>query len=322
MRNLPILWVVLAMLGISSAAYGGSSSVLIYDTSISQTSALAATGLGHTVTSVSSENDFFNAYFAPGSAFDLLILEIPTGNVGDDFAFTVFDHVEQGGKAILFYGEIDSGASDGELFRMAFGVTSAVGYSPPVEIDADLPSHPIWTTPNPVLAPIVPAFDLFGTDGGLLTPAPGSTLVASSTTVGPIGGLVVVRGGDSAIINGFLPDNYDALTMEPFVGNQIEFLLSQVPTEPEFVRGDANADGTQDISDAVFSLAALFTAGAPPPSCEDAADANDDGGFDISDPVSTLATLFSGGPSPSEPFPTCGVDPTGDALGCDSYPCP
>ncbi len=90
-----------------------------------------------------------------------------------------------------------------------------------------------------------------------------------------------------------------------------------------FVRGDANSDDNYDISDAVFSLAALFTPGAPPPSCNDAADSNDDGGFDISDAVYTLGALFTpGSPQPTAPFPDCGVDPSMDSLACTSSPCP
>lgn len=93
--------------------------------------------------------------------------------------------------------------------------------------------------------------------------------------------------------------------------------------DPEFRRGDSNADGNFDISDAVYSLAALFTPGAPSPSCADAGDANDDGGYDISDAVYTLASLFTpGAPLPGAPHPTCGVDPTADTLDCASYPCP
>lgn len=92
----------------------------------------------------------------------------------------------------------------------------------------------------------------------------------------------------------------------------------------EFIRGDANGDGGFDISDAVFTLAALFTPGAASPTCEDSADANDDGTTDISDAVFTLAALFTpGAASPSAPHPGCGEDPSMDTLDCGEYmPCP
>jgi len=54
-------------------------------------------------------------------------------------------------------------------------------------------------------------------------------------------------------------------------------------------------------------------------SCHDACDINDDSGIDISDGVYLLAYLFSAGPNPQNPFPTCGIDPTVDALECDAF---
>jgi len=87
----------------------------------------------------------------------------------------------------------------------------------------------------------------------------------------------------------------------------------------EFVRGDANADGRTDLSDAVATLAALFLGGAAPP-CVSAADSNDDGAVNVSDPSFTLNFLFLGGPAIPAPTAGCGTDPTADGLSCDSYP--
>ncbi|MCA8960311.1 MAG: hypothetical protein KDC38_07345 [Planctomycetes bacterium] len=81
-------------------------------------------------------------------------------------------------------------------------------------------------------------------------------------------------------------------------------------------RGDSNGDGLFDIADAIFSLATLFIMGSPDPGCLDAADANDDGVFDISDAIYTLSALFTAGPPPPAPHPECGIDETGDLLGC------
>ncbi len=91
-----------------------------------------------------------------------------------------------------------------------------------------------------------------------------------------------------------------------------------IVVDPTFRRGDSNDDSMFDISDAVFTLSALFSAGSPAPSCVDAADSNDDGSFDISDAIHTLGALFqSGSPQPGDPGPTtCGVDPTPDGLDC------
>lgn len=93
--------------------------------------------------------------------------------------------------------------------------------------------------------------------------------------------------------------------------------------DPEFGRGDCNADGAFNIADAVSGLGILF-AGDPAASCVDACDANDDGAFDIGDMIFILANLFSAGDPIPAPAPgTCGVDPTADGLDCLGFaPCP
>ncbi len=83
-----------------------------------------------------------------------------------------------------------------------------------------------------------------------------------------------------------------------------------------FRRGDANGDGSLDISDAAFLLLYLFV-GEVALTCEDAGDANDDGEVVLSDPIFTLNWLFRGGPSPPAPL-SCGPDPTADDLDCAS----
>ncbi|MGQ9590774.1 MAG: hypothetical protein ACUVYA_10820 [Planctomycetota bacterium] len=86
-----------------------------------------------------------------------------------------------------------------------------------------------------------------------------------------------------------------------------------------FIRGDSNADGKVDISDAVNSLSVLFL-GAGALDCRDAADANDDGRLDISDAVYALVYLFLGGEPPPEPSHSCGGDPSEDRLDCADFP--
>jgi len=82
-----------------------------------------------------------------------------------------------------------------------------------------------------------------------------------------------------------------------------------------FLRGDADQNGTIQLTDAVFLLDYLFRGGEGL-SCEDAADSNDDGRTDISDGILILRFLFSGGDRPRAPFPGAGIDPTEDDLGC------
>ncbi len=100
------------------------------------------------------------------------------------------------------------------------------------------------------------------------------------------------------------------------------------PAGTRFVRGDANADGKIDIADAICVLGYLFDLPSNPckakvRDCLDAADANDDGGIDIADAIKVLGHLFAqGGPLP-DPFGECGLDPTEDELGCETFPpCP
>jgi regulation of enolase protein 1 (concanavalin A-like superfamily) len=83
-----------------------------------------------------------------------------------------------------------------------------------------------------------------------------------------------------------------------------------------FRRGDTNADGQADISDAVTTLGFLFLGNPEQLACDKSADTNDDGKIDLSDPVALLIHLFLGAPAPPAPFGACGVDPTEDGLAC------
>jgi hypothetical protein len=86
-----------------------------------------------------------------------------------------------------------------------------------------------------------------------------------------------------------------------------------------FVRGDADASGGLDISDAILTLNYLFV-GNESPTCLDAVDANDSGKADISDALYSLSFLFLGGTAPPAPHPGCGADPTADEVECSTHP--
>ena len=86
-----------------------------------------------------------------------------------------------------------------------------------------------------------------------------------------------------------------------------------------FRRGDIDANGALDLSDAIHLLDHLFL-GEEAPSCIDAADTNDDAVVDLSDAMHVLQFLFLGGPPPEQPFPACGTDPTADPFGCVQQP--
>ncbi len=80
-----------------------------------------------------------------------------------------------------------------------------------------------------------------------------------------------------------------------------ELAVEEIVALPSFLRGDCNADGVVDLSDAVTSLNALFIGGVQDV-WADACDANDDGVEDVSDAFSTASrsrTVASDSPRPS-----------------------
>jgi hypothetical protein len=85
-----------------------------------------------------------------------------------------------------------------------------------------------------------------------------------------------------------------------------------------WVRGDGNADGAANLTDAIVTLQHLFLGGTI--ECQRAAEVNLDGRVDISDPVTLLSHLFLGAPPPAPPFPACGA--AEETLPCDRFPCP
>jgi hypothetical protein len=87
-----------------------------------------------------------------------------------------------------------------------------------------------------------------------------------------------------------------------------------------FRRGDADASGGVNLSDAVVILRHLYQGGAAP-SCPDAADFNDEGVVDLTDAVLILSYLFRGADVGMPPGPdACGPDPSEDLLGACSDP--
>ena len=86
-----------------------------------------------------------------------------------------------------------------------------------------------------------------------------------------------------------------------------------------FRRGDANADGKENLTEAVFVLGHLFGGGEVPTGAK-SADANDSGSIDITDAIYLFWNLFLGGPAPPAPFPSCGPDLTAESLDCAEPP--
>jgi hypothetical protein len=87
-----------------------------------------------------------------------------------------------------------------------------------------------------------------------------------------------------------------------------------------YARGDCSPDRKVDISDALRVLGYLFLGSGVPP-CLEACDGDGSGVLNISDAVWILGYLFLGTSPPPAPGPTCGVDPSPSALGCQQSPC-
>jgi hypothetical protein len=87
----------------------------------------------------------------------------------------------------------------------------------------------------------------------------------------------------------------------------------------KFRRGDMDADGTWNLSDALWLLRSLFQGGGSP-ACHKAADADDDGRVQINDAMYLLNYFVRGGSPPPPPWQRCGRDPTPDGLECKLYP--
>lgn len=87
----------------------------------------------------------------------------------------------------------------------------------------------------------------------------------------------------------------------------------------QFLRGDANSDGSVDISDPIKTLFYLYSNAQL--SCKETADSNDDGKIDISDTIYALNFIFKNGPSIKQPYPALGIDTTPETpdLGCELY---
>ena len=81
-----------------------------------------------------------------------------------------------------------------------------------------------------------------------------------------------------------------------FSGDIVSGFLAIAAT-PAYVPGDANGDGTLDISDIIFIIQYIF-GGGPAPAPAIRADADCSGAIDISDAVYLVYYIFNGGSAP------------------------
>jgi hypothetical protein len=86
--------------------------------------------------------------------------------------------------------------------------------------------------------------------------------------------------------------------------------------QTHFVRGDVDANGGIEVTDAIRVLGFLFLGSPQSFECSDAADVDDNEAIEITDAIRVLGWLFLGSEPPLPPSPdaprysgTCGMDP-------------
>ena len=107
--------------------------------------------------------------------------------------------------------------------------------------------------------------------------------------------------------------------LSEIVVNGMVASASTVPTAT-FRRGDANCDGSLNVTDAIVVLSHMFTNGSDL-CCEMSADTNGDNTLNLTDPVYFLNYLFRAGGQIAPPGEDCGTVEQG-ALSCDIQVCP
>lgn len=139
--------------------------------------------------------------------------------------------------------------------------------------------------------------------------------------VGPSGGTLRKFGQSFRKPNGiaFHPSGTMLVVEESSGGPTEGNVLAVGGWRNRFKRGDANGDGTVNVSDPIkISNWLQNQSAANAPACLDGADANDDSKVLQNDAQFILDYLFSGGAAPPFPGPnTCNRDPTADLLDCN-----
>jgi len=201
------------------------------------------------------------------------------------------------------------------------------------------PGDPALVTPPGVNEETLPKLELIAvepaqvsTRGGTPVKVHGANFMVSTVIkigASPLAEQVLV---DAALIDGVVPAMDPTGTPGPMdvtaedergiavLVRGVSYVTPQA-VEKRLLRGDVNADGTVQVSDAIHLLLFLFHGGAILSSLE-AADANEDARVDASDAVFILAQLFLEGPPVRSALPPPGSDlaptrtkPSGNARG-------
>jgi hypothetical protein len=190
----------------------------------------------------------------------------------------------------------EGGAWGAAAFGYDFTLTNLAGTDPAVATYAYL----VPTTPGVSVSENW--FDLGGLPDGLSTAL--ATEISGAAPLQEVCFLVTIHDATLGECCGFV----HCFTLPPML----------LPPAVQFLRGDANADGSFDVSDVVTSLDFIFE--GDDVYCVQALDSNDDESVNIADAVFSLAALFAGGAEPAPPGAVCGLDETSGILGCEVFP--
>jgi hypothetical protein len=117
----------------------------------------------------------------------------------------------------------------------------------------------------------------------------------------------------------FAADVAAALKADLYLEGQLSQPRHPADGGARFVRGDANDDGSVDLTDAVTILRHLFLDPRPPLGCLESADVDDNDAIDLTDPVRLLGHLFLEEAAPPRPYPGCGDEAGEDGMACAEF---
>jgi len=141
------------------------------------------------------------------------------------------------------------------------------------------------------------SFQIILTEAGVISYQYKETGVGGAETTALVG---TSYGQDCEYKNYF--NQFQTLTNQPHDNLAVEFRPN---FEFSFIIGDANADGSVNVSDAVYLINYVFT-GGPSPLPLESGEVNCDGSVNVSDAVYIINYVFLGGHNPG--------DPNGDGL--------
>lgn len=130
-------------------------------------------------------------------------------------------------------------------------------------------------------------------------PTAGAEVILWHTTPGTISPVTDHGDGTFTAYAYSTEPGWDTIHPAVAAGGETTYLNAR-PTIQFYLCGDANADLTINVGDAVYLISYVFK-GGPPPWPVEGGDANCDGGTNVGDAVYVIGYVFKGGPEPCCP---------------------